>query len=144
LAGGKAERKARADGLAEVAVEMARELAAEAAAPAPLGGPLESLLTLNPKRQAAKYVEAVMAATTDMPTPAPPASLAPPQPAPVAPRRPEIRYTREMLSPRRVRVFAGGDEDYVYSGSIFAKQRKSVDQRPWTGYGTPVRAAHRP
>jgi hypothetical protein len=59
-------------------------------------------------------------------------------------RVPEIRYTREMLSPRRVRVFTGGDEDYVYPGSIFAKQRKSVEQRQWTGYGTPARAAHRP
>jgi hypothetical protein len=47
-----------------------------------------------------------------------------------------------MLSPRRVRVFTGGDEDYVYPGSIFAKQRKSVEQRQWTGYGTPARAAH--
>ena len=76
-AGGKAERKARAEGLAEVAVKMARELAAEAAAPAPLGGPLESLLALNPKRQAAKYLGAVMAATADMPMQPPTTPLAP-------------------------------------------------------------------
>jgi hypothetical protein len=56
---------------------------------------------------------------------------------------PQIRYRRENMSPRRVRVFTGGDEDYVYP-SIFAKQRKSVEQHPWTGYGTPARKSCAP
>jgi hypothetical protein len=78
------------------------------------------------------------------------AAKAEPVPAPIAapvqlaPSEPQILYLRENMSPRRVRVFTGCDEDYVYPGSIFAKQRKSVEQRQWTGYGTPARKSYAP
>jgi len=37
------------------------------------------------------------------------------------------------MSPRRVRVFTGGDDDYVYQGTIFDKRHKRVEERPWIG-----------